>query len=88
MLEPVTVSLASLNIMTLAPMLIAIIGALVILSIDLFKGGLHKSLYVMVSLLFLMLDLGSVVDFGGLFLRNGTILGMFDVMLIDSQRAR
>ena len=83
MLEPVTVSLASLNIMTLAPMLIAIIGALVILSIDLFKGGLHKSLYVMVSLLFLMLDLGSVVDFGGLFLRNGTILGMFDVMLID-----
>ncbi|MFA6144085.1 MAG: NADH-quinone oxidoreductase subunit NuoN [Sulfurimonas sp.] len=83
MLAPVTVSLASLNIMTLAPMLIAIIGALVILSIDLFKGGLHKSLYVMVSLLFLMLDLGSVVDFGGLFLRNGTILGMFDVMLID-----
>ncbi|MCX6072972.1 MAG: NADH-quinone oxidoreductase subunit NuoN [Campylobacterales bacterium] len=83
MLEPVTVSLASLNITTLAPMVIAIIGALVILSIDLFKGGLHKSLYVMVSLLFLLLDLGAIVDFGNLFLRNGTILGMFDVMLID-----
>jgi len=83
MLEPVTVSLASLNIMTLAPMVIAIVGALVILSIDLFKEGLHKSLYVMVSLLFLLLDLGAVVDFGNLFLRNGTILGMFDVMLID-----
>jgi NADH-quinone oxidoreductase subunit N len=83
MLEPVNVSLASLNITTLAPMLIAIVGALVILSIDLFKERLHKSLYVMVSLLFLLLDLGAVVDFGNLFLRNGTILGMFDVMLID-----
>lgn len=83
MLEPVNVSLASLNIMTLAPMLIAIVGALVILCIDLFKGGLHKSLYVMVSLLFLLLDLGAIIDFGNGFLKNGTVLGMFDVMLID-----
>jgi len=83
MLEPVNVSLASLNIMTLAPMLIAIVGALVILCIDLFKEGLHKSLYVMVSLLFLLLDLGAIVDFGNGFLKNGTVLGMFDVMLID-----
>ena len=83
MLEPINVSLASLNIMTLAPMLIAIVGALVILCIDLFKEGLHKSLYVMVSLLFLLLDLGAIIDFGNGFLKNGTILGMFDVMLID-----
>ncbi len=83
MLEPVTISLASLNISTLAPMLIAIVGALTILCIDLVKGGLHKSLYVMVSLLFLLLDLGAIVDFGNGFLKNGTILGMFDVMLID-----
>ncbi|MDO9206740.1 MAG: NADH-quinone oxidoreductase subunit NuoN [Sulfuricurvum sp.] len=83
MLEPINVSLASLNIMTLAPMLIAIVGALVILCIDLFKGGLHKSLYVMVSLLFLLLDLGAIIDFGNGFLKNGTVLGMFDVMLID-----
>ncbi|HEX5710718.1 MAG TPA: NADH-quinone oxidoreductase subunit NuoN [Sulfuricurvum sp.] len=83
MLEPVTISLASLNIMTLAPMLIAIVGALTILCIDLVKGGLHKSLYVMVSLLFLLLDLGAIIDFGNGFLKHGTILGMFDVMLID-----
>ncbi|MDD2265574.1 NADH-quinone oxidoreductase subunit NuoN [Sulfuricurvum sp.] len=83
MLEPIHVSLASLNLATLAPMLIAIVGALVILVIDMAKGGLHKSLYVMLSLLFLLLDLGSLVDFAGLFLKNGTILGFFDVMLMD-----
>jgi len=83
MLEPINISLASLNIMTLAPMLIAIVGALVILCIDLFKEGLHKSLYVMVSLLFLLLDLGAIIEFGSGFLKNGTVLGMFDVMLID-----
>jgi NADH-quinone oxidoreductase subunit N len=83
MLEPINVSLASLNIATLAPMLIVIIGALSILVIDLVKGGLNKSLYVMISLLFLLLDLGALVDFGGVFLKNGTILGFFDVMLID-----
>jgi NADH-quinone oxidoreductase subunit N len=47
------------------------------------KGGLHKSLFVMLSLLFLLLDLGSLIDFGGLFLKNGTVLGFFDVMLMD-----
>ncbi|MDP3267308.1 MAG: NADH-quinone oxidoreductase subunit NuoN [Sulfuricurvum sp.] len=83
MLEPINVSLASLNITTLAPMLIAIVGALTILCIDLIKGGLHKSFYVMVSSLFLLLDLGTVIDFGNIFLKNGPVLGMFDMMLID-----
>jgi NADH-quinone oxidoreductase subunit N len=83
MLEPINISLASLNLATLAPMLIAIVGALAILVIDMMKGGLHKSLYVMISLLFLLLDLGALVDFAGLFLKNGTILGFFDVMLMD-----
>ncbi len=83
MLEPIHVSLASLNLATLAPMLIAVVGALAILVIDLLKGGLHKSLYVMVSLLFLLLDLGALVDFAGVFLKNGTVLGFFDVMLMD-----
>lgn len=83
MLEPIHVSLVSLNLATLAPMLIAIIGALGILVIDMVKGGLHKSLYVMISLLFLLLDLGALVDFGGVFLKNGTVLGFFDVMLMD-----
>ncbi|DAB38648.1 MAG: NADH-quinone oxidoreductase subunit N [Sulfuricurvum sp. GWF2_44_89] len=83
MLEPINVSLASLNLATLAPMLIAIVGALAILVIDMVKGGLHKSLYVMISLLFLLLDLGALVDFAGVFLKNGTVLGFFDVMLMD-----
>jgi len=83
MLEPIHVSLASLNITTLAPMLIAIVGALSILCIDMIKGGLHKSFYVMVSLLFLLLDLGVVIDFGNIFVKNGPILGMFDMVLVD-----
>ena len=83
MLEPINVSLASLNLATLAPMLIAIVGALAILVIDMVKGGLHKSLYVMISLLFLLLDLGALVDFAGVFMKNGTVLGFFDVMLMD-----
>jgi len=83
MLEPLNISLASLNITTLAPMLIAIVGALSILCIDMIKGGLHKSFYVMVSLVFLLVDLGILIDFGNLFLVNGPILGMFDMVLID-----
>lgn len=83
MLEPLHVSLASLNITTLVPMIIAIVGALSILCIDMIKGGLHKSFYVMVSLLFLLLDLGTVIDFGNIFLKNGPVLGMFDMVLVD-----
>ncbi|MHC3994883.1 NADH-quinone oxidoreductase subunit NuoN [Thiomicrolovo sp. ZZH C-3] len=83
MLEAVNVSLGELNIATLAPMLIAITGALAILVVDLAKSGLHKSFYVMVSLLFLLLDFGSLVDFAGIFAENGTMLGFFNVMLMD-----
>lgn len=83
MLEAVNVSFGELNVATLAPMLIAIVGALTILVIDLAKEGLHKSFYVMISLLFLLLDFGSLIDFAGVFGQNGTMLGFFDVMLID-----
>ena len=83
MLEAVNVSLASLNVATLVPMTIAVVGALSILTIDLVKEGLNKSLYVMIALLFLLLDLGAVMDSAGIFASNGTQLGFFDVMLID-----
>ncbi len=83
MLEAVNVSLASLNVPTLVPMTIAVVGALSILTIDLVKEGLNKSLYVMIALLFLLLDLGAVMDSAGVFASNGTQLGFFDVMLID-----
>jgi len=83
MLSPVNVSLESLNLMTLAPMLIPIVGALMILVIDLFKSNLDKSLYVVVSVLFLALDFGALLESAGIFSKDGIVLGIFNVMLID-----
>ena len=83
MLEPVNVSLESLNLMTLAPMLIPMIGALLILVVDLFKSKLDKTLYVGLSILFLFLDFLVLVDSSEVFTQNGTTLGVFNVMLID-----
>lgn len=77
MLEPVNVSLESLNLITLAPMLIAIVGGLAILTIDLIKENLHKSLYVMLTILVILIDLGATL---GLSVNER---GFFDVMLID-----
>jgi NADH-quinone oxidoreductase subunit N len=77
MLEPISVSLESLNLSSLTPMLIAIGGALAILIIDLIKDGLHKSLYVMLTLLILLVDLGAVMGLGV------NQRGFFDLMLID-----
>ncbi|WP_456403570.1 NADH-quinone oxidoreductase subunit NuoN [Hydrogenimonas sp.] len=77
MLEPISVSLESLNLGTLAPMLVAICGGLGILIIDLIKRDLDKTLYVMLSVLVLFVDLGTVLG-----LQAGE-RGFFDVMLID-----
>lgn len=77
MLEPIQVSLEQLNLATLTPMLIAIAGGLVILCIDLMKDNLHRSMYVMLTMLFLLVDLGAVL---GLEINER---GFFDVMLID-----
>lgn len=83
MLAPVNVSFESLNMMTLAPMIIPIIGALLILVIETFKTNLDKTIYVVLSLLFLFMDFGSLMDATGVFNVNGTVMGLFDVMLID-----
>ena len=83
MITPVNVSLESLNLSTLAPMLIPIAGALIILIVDLFKKNLDKSLYVMLSILFLFMDFMSLGGSAASFVQNGTIMGLFDVMLID-----
>jgi len=83
MLAPVNVSMESLNLMTLAPMLIPIVGALLILVVDLFKSNLDKSLYVMLSILFLLMDFGVLAGSAGIFAESGTMMGVFDVMLID-----
>lgn len=77
MIVPISISIEELNLPTLFPMIVAIIGALVILCIDLAIKNLHKSLYVMLTVLVLLVDLGAVVGYGGL------TRGFFDVMLVD-----
>ncbi len=77
MIPAVNIDLASLNIGTLAPMMVAIVGALVILCIDLANKKLDKSLYVMLAVLFLIIDFGTIIGF------SGSIRGMFDLMLFD-----
>lgn len=77
MLEPINVTLESLNLSTLAPMLIATMGALLILIIDLIKRDLDKSIYVMLAILILIVDLGAVLG------QQVNSRGFFDIMLID-----
>ncbi|MCB4751612.1 MAG: NADH-quinone oxidoreductase subunit NuoN [Sulfurovum sp.] len=77
MLEPIKVSLESLNLVALAPMLLAIAGGLAILILDLINEKLHKSLYVMLTILILMVDFGVTIGL------NINERGFFDVMLID-----
>ena len=82
-MNPVDISIESLNLVTLAPMLIPIVGALFILIIDMIKGGLDRSLYVMLSLLFLFMDFAALLNASDIFTQSGTMMGVFDVMLID-----
>lgn len=77
MIEPISVNLETLNLASLAPMLIAIAGGLSILVIDLIKKDLSKTLYIMLTILFIVIDLGALLSYEG-----GT-RGFFDVMLID-----
>ena len=77
MIEPINVTLESLNLSTLAPMLVATFGALLILVIDLIKRDLDKSLYVMLGMLVLLVDLGLVLG------QQVNSRGFFDIMLID-----
>ena len=77
MINSISIDFASLNLASLAPMSIAIVGALIILCIDLATKNLHKSLYIILTMLFLIVDLGSVIGY------SGAVRGFFDVMLID-----
>ena len=79
MLEPVNISLESLNLVTLMPMLIAIGGGLLILCIDLVRDNIHKSFYVALTVLILLIDL--IATMGLSF--GVDVKGFFDVMLID-----
>jgi len=77
MIEPISIDVAALNLPSLAPMLIAIVGALAILCIDLATKNLHKSMYVMLTILILLIDLGAVIGY------SGATRGFFDMMLMD-----
>ena len=77
MIEPISIDFEALNLPSLVPMLVAIVGALVILCIDLVTKNLHKSLYVMLSILVILIDLGTLIGYGG------ATRGFFDVMLMD-----
>ena len=76
-IPPVSIEFASLNFGTIVPMLIAIVGALVILCIDLANKKLDKSLYIMLTVLFLLIDLGTLIGY------SGDVRGFFDLMLVD-----
>lgn len=77
MIEPISIDLASLNIPSLVPMMVAIVGALSIICIDLVNKNLDKSLYIVLAMLFLAVDFVTVIGF------NGAIRGFFDLMLVD-----
>jgi NADH-quinone oxidoreductase subunit N len=77
MIPPVNIEFASLNFATIIPMLVAIVGGLVIICIDLFTKKLDKSFYVMLTVLILLVDLGAVYGY------NGAVRGFFDLLLVD-----
>ena len=77
MLEPISISMSSLNLIALLPMGILIVGALGIICVDLAVKNLDRSFYTMISVLFIVLDLGAVIGY------NGPTRGFFDVLLID-----
>lgn len=76
-MEPISINIDTLNLGTLAPMVIAIIGALSILLTDLFNKNKDKSLYVIIVVLFLVFDLFTLLAY------SGPIDGMFDLILLD-----
>ena len=79
MLEPFSVSFESLNVFSIFPMLIAIVGAIVILVVDMCLKNANKQLYVMLGILFLGLDIAYIL-FSNL---NGVQKAFFDLILID-----
>jgi len=77
MITPISIDMASLNIASLAPMLIALFGALLILCLDLLLKNTDKFLYVALTVIFLVVDLGAIIGY------SGPTRGFFDVMLVD-----
>jgi len=77
MLEPISINMESLNILSLLPMAIIILGALAIVCIDLATKSLSKSFYTVISVLVVLLSLGATLGL------QGDVRGFFDVILVD-----
>jgi len=76
-MTPISIDFNALNLVSMAPMLIILLGALVILCIDLLKSDLDKTLYVTLTMLTLFIALGSVLSL------NINERGLFDTILVD-----
>lgn len=76
-MDIVNISLESLNLSSLYPMMITIIGALVILGVDLFSKNSSRSFYTILTIVFILLDISSLLAY------SGGSRGFFDLMLID-----
>ncbi len=76
-MEPINVNLNNLNLITMSPMLVTLIGALVILCIDLIKPKLDKTLYVTLAMLTIFIAIGANLSLGT------NQRGLFDTILID-----
>jgi NADH-quinone oxidoreductase subunit N len=74
---PVSVDLVALNMPTLMPTLILVVGALAIICIDLFVKNLSRSFYTILCVLIVMLSIGATIGL------NGGERGFFDMMLLD-----
>ncbi len=79
MLEIFSVPLESLTIFSIFPMLVAIVGGLSILVVDMCLKSANKQLYTMLAILFLGLDLGYIMFFG----IGSESRAFFDLIFID-----
>ena len=70
-------SFDSLNLISMSPMFVILLGALAILCIDLVKPNLDKTLYVVLTMLTLFIALGATLSL------NINERGLFDTILID-----
>ncbi len=75
--QALNISLDTLNISALFPMLMAVLGAISILVIDLFKKTYDKSLYLSLALVFLGLDLAVLISY------KGEEKALFDLLYLD-----
>ncbi len=76
-MAPISINYDSLNLITLAPMAVTLVGALFILIIDLLKSNLDKTLYVALTMLTLFISVGVTLSV------QVNTNGFFDTVLVD-----